>query len=98
MSSTVATRVDVREIAPRERHTVIFNHFDALAIGEAMELVNDHDPQPLRYQFKERFRGHFDWSYLESGPALWRVRIAKVQPASVPAATDSCCSGGACGG
>lgn len=98
MSSTVATRIDLREITPRERHALIFDRFDALQAGEALELVNDHDPVPLRYQFEDRAAGRFDWRCLEAGPDLWRVRIAKVNAVVVPVAADSCCSGGACCG
>ena len=72
-----ASRIDVRTIAPRERHPLIFSTFGALAKGEALELVNDHDPKPLYYQFQAEHHGQFSWSYLEQGPDTWRVRIAK---------------------
>ena len=98
MSSTVATHVDVREIAPRNRRALIFEGFDALKAGEALELVNDHDPAPLRHQFEDRSPGCFDWSYLQAGPDLWRVRIAKLQAVAAPVAAGSCCSSGACCG
>lgn len=98
MSSTVATSIDVREIAPRSRHALIFERFDALKVGQALELVNDHDPVPLRQQFQARSPGNFHWSYLQAGPDLWRVCIAKVQAVIAPVAAGSCCSGGACGG
>lgn len=98
MSSTVATRIDLREVFPHERHTLIFDRFDALKAGEALELVNDHDPAPLRYQFDDRSPGGFAWSALEAGPDVWRVRIAKVHAVAIPVAADSCCSGGACCG
>lgn len=98
MSSNVAPRIDLREIAPRNRHALIFETFDALKAGEALELVNDHDPVPLRDQFDGRSPGGFVWSILEAGPDLWRVRIAKVQVVAIPVAADSCCSGGACCG
>ena len=98
MTSTTATRIDVREIAPRHRHALIFEGFDALKAGEALELVNDHDPAPLRHHFEDRSPGSFDWSYLQAGPEVWRVRIAKVQAVAAPASAGSCCSGGACGG
>ena len=101
MTSTAAeiitTTIDVREIAPRERHALIFARFDALQPGQALQLVNDHDPRPLRYQFEDRSQGRFEWSYLEAGPQLWRVRIGKLAGAAGPAG-DSCCSGGACCG
>ena len=48
--------IDVRNIVPRDRHPLIFQTFDALADGEGFELVNDHDPKPLRYQFMHELR------------------------------------------
>ncbi|MCC6831506.1 MAG: DUF2249 domain-containing protein [Thermoleophilia bacterium] len=75
MSDT--TVLDVREIIPRERHPRIFDLFDGLAPGEAFELVNDHDPRPLRYQFEAERNGAFSWDYLEEGPETWRVRIGR---------------------
>ena len=71
--------LDVRTIAPRERHPKIFNLFDDLKPGEAFELVNDHDPKPLFYQFSAERSGKFGWDYLEQGPEVWRVRIGKTQ-------------------
>ncbi|MFO7324044.1 MAG: DUF2249 domain-containing protein [Chloroflexota bacterium] len=69
--------IDVRAIAPRERHPLIFQTFDALAPGESFALVNDHDPKPLYYQFSFEREGLFDWEYLEQGPEVWRVRISR---------------------
>jgi uncharacterized protein (DUF2249 family) len=71
------TTIDVREIMPRERHPLIFQTFDDLAVGESFELVNDHDPKPLYYQFMAERQGQVGWEYLEEGPETWRVRIAK---------------------
>ena len=71
------TTLDVRTIAPRERHPLIFETFDALDPGAALELVNDHDPKPLYYQFQAERPGVVEWTYLEQGPELWRVRIAR---------------------
>ncbi|WP_034335800.1 DUF2249 domain-containing protein [Deinococcus misasensis] len=70
-------QVDVRTIIPRERHPKIFNVFDNLAQGSAFELVNDHDPKPLYYQFMIERPGLFEWEYLESGPWVWRVKISR---------------------
>lgn len=69
------TLLDVRIIAPRNRHPLIFSTFDALQAGEAFELVNDHAPTPLYYQFLHERPNLFDWEYLEEGPETWRVRI-----------------------
>ncbi len=73
--------LDVREMAPRIRHPKIFETFDALAPGAAFILVNDHDPKPLLYQFKFERAEQFGWRYLEEGPQVWRVEIAKRLPA-----------------
>ena len=77
MAETLDRTVDVREIAPRERHSLIFSTFDGLRAGEAMTLVNDHDPKPLYHQLSAEQPGTFTWDYLEQGPDLWRVRIGK---------------------
>ncbi len=69
--------VDVREIVPRERHPFIFQTFDSLAPDEKFELVNDHDPKPLYYQFMHERPGQFTWEYLEEGPMTWRVSIGR---------------------
>jgi uncharacterized protein (DUF2249 family) len=70
--------LDVREIAPRDRHPLIFSTFDGLASGEAFMLVNDHEPRPLYYQFLHEKPDQFKWEYVESGPEVWRVRISRV--------------------
>jgi uncharacterized protein (DUF2249 family) len=72
--------VDVRTLPPAERHPLIFGRFNALPVGEAFVLVNDHDPKPLFYQFKFEHEGQFSWDYLEQGPKVWRVQIGRVAP------------------
>ena len=72
--------VDVRVVAPPQRHPMIFDTFEALQPGQAFTLVNDHDPKPLYYQFQAEYTGQFTWDYLEKGPD-WRVRIARVAAA-----------------
>lgn len=86
------TTVDVRSIAPRERHPLIFGSFDQLAAGEALLLVNDHDPKPLFYQFQAESKGEFTWDYLESGPDVWQVKIGKPQGAAAPAVGGCGCA------
>lgn len=69
--------IDARAVPPLERHTLIFSTFDDLPPGAAFELVNNHDPVPLYFQFQQARKGLFEWCYLAEGPATWRVRIAK---------------------
>lgn len=78
MTASTKSTVDVRAIVPRDRHPLIFGTFADLAPGEALLLVNDHDPKPLYYQFQAEYGGEFNWEYLESGPDVWRVRIGRV--------------------
>ncbi len=74
--------LDVREIAPAERHPKIIASFSALLPGESFILVNDHDPKPLLYQFQAELDGRFDWWPLEQGPDRWRVEVAKRRDAN----------------
>lgn len=70
--------VDVRTIPPYQRHPLIFTTFNDLASGQSMQLVNDHDPKPLYYQFAAELAGQFEWAYIEQGPQVWKVEIKKV--------------------
>lgn len=72
-------QLDVRTILPRDRHPLIFSTFDSLQPGEAFELINDHAPKPLYYQFLHERPDLFQWDYLEEGPETWRVRITRVE-------------------
>ena len=91
--TTYGTKIDVRTIAPRERHPLIFNTFRSLGGGETMEIINDHDPKPLYYQMQAEQPGKFTWDYLEEGPETWRVRITRL---AHPHSDGRCC--GSCGG
>lgn len=77
MSEFTAT-VNATEYPPHLKHKVIFETFDKLVPGQAMLLVNDHDPQPLHYQFQLERKGAFSWEYIERGPESFRIRIGRV--------------------
>lgn len=44
--------LDLRDVPPPERHPKIFEAFEALESGEALTLVNDHEPRPLYYELE----------------------------------------------
>lgn len=88
--SANTTTIDVRSITPRERHPLVFSTLGGLLPGAALELVNDHDPQPLYHQLQAQAPGSFEWAYLEQGPDTWRVQITRRE-------AGACC-GGCCGG
>ena len=76
-TEAIPPTVDVRTIAPGERHRLAFSSFNALPQGAVLELVDDQDTAPLYRQFKSNFHGLFTWDDVEQGPNLWRVRIGK---------------------
>ncbi len=76
--NTFAATVIATEYPPQLKHKVIFETFDALKPEEAMLLVNDHDPRPLRFQFESMHAGAYTWEYLEEGPEIFRVKIGKL--------------------
>lgn len=78
MSSAYAATIKVTEYPPQLKHKVIFETFRNLQSGEALLLINDHDPVPLHYQFNSMYPDQFIWEYVEQGPDLFRVKIGKV--------------------
>jgi uncharacterized protein (DUF2249 family) len=84
------TVIDVRPIAPPERHATVFAAFLTLAAGESLDLLSDHEPRPLHSQFMQQWPGQFSWEAVETGPGQWRTRISRI------AAGKTCC--GCCGG
>jgi regulator of cell morphogenesis and NO signaling len=69
--------LDVTVLEPRMKHPTIFEKFDSLEPGEGFVIHNDHDPKPLYYQLLAERGQTFTWEYLESGPEIWQVKIAK---------------------
>ncbi|MDN5794756.1 MAG: DUF2249 domain-containing protein [Intrasporangium sp.] len=69
--------LDVRSEPPARRHDLILGTYHDLTPGAGFELVNDHDPKPLFYQFDAEYKDQFTWDYLEQGPEVWRVRIGR---------------------
>lgn len=69
--------IDVRIIPPRDKHPRIFAMVAALEPGKSFVIVNDHDPRPLHYQLQAEYPGQFSWTYLESGPDVWRVELGR---------------------
>ena len=73
-------QLDVRPEPPARRHQLIFDTYAALGVGESFELVNDHDPKPLYYQFAAEHPAEFRWDPVEEGPEVWRIRIGRTAP------------------
>ena len=69
--------LEVRHLAPAQRHELILETYRKLEPGQGFILINDHDPKPLYYQFAFEHPDAFTWDPVESGPEVWRVRIGK---------------------
>ncbi len=76
--------VDVREIKPHIRHTIIFQLFEHLGQQSSLQLISHHDPKPLRLQLEAKHGHQCHWSYLEEGPDIWRVRLQRAQGSAAP--------------
>ena len=77
MDTAVHDTLNVTLLEPRQKHPTIFERFDALANGNTLEILNDHDPKPLYYQMLGERGNIFNWKYVEEGPQWWRVHITK---------------------
>lgn len=65
--------LDLRPMPPYERHEKIFQVWDTLKPGEALKIINDHDPKPLWYQFEVEYKGKYEWEYEQKGPEAERA-------------------------
>ena len=86
-------QVVTRPLGSHNRRSLVFSKFDQLGVDMTMVLVNDQDPLTLRNQFELEKPNLFSWTYLESGPDVWRVAVTKLKGKH---GVDHCC--GACGG
>ncbi len=76
--------LDVRPLRKPHKHPAIFGAFGDLEVDESFVLVNNHDPLHLRDEFEAEHPGGYGWSYLESGPETWRIRITRLATTSLP--------------
>jgi uncharacterized protein (DUF2249 family) len=72
--------IDLCLLQRAERHPLVFDAFDALAVGDSFVIFNDHDPHPLRMQIEQLREGEMRWEYVERGPVTFRVRVTRVAP------------------
>lgn len=62
---------------PAVKFQTIMKTFDDLKEGESFILKNDHDPKPLYYHLSGEHGDTFTWDYLQEGPDVFKIRIAK---------------------
>lgn len=83
--------VDLRHVVAHERQARVLAALAELPDGQSVELVSEHNPEALYYPAHQMLAKGFSWEFLESGPDVWRVVIARSDASRSP-----CC--GACGG
>ncbi|MGH3263155.1 MAG: DUF2249 domain-containing protein [Sciscionella sp.] len=76
--------LDVRGLAKPDKHPAIFNAYGALSVGEALVLVNDHDPRHLHDEFEVEYPGGYGWEYLARDRGAYRIRISKLAATALP--------------
>ena len=74
----IAFEIDVRLEPTWRRHARIIASFDALAIGEAMRIVSDHEPRPLKGDFEHLRPGQFVWLQSMLGSDTWEVLLRRI--------------------
>ncbi|MGH7933334.1 MAG: hemerythrin domain-containing protein [Candidatus Binataceae bacterium] len=75
--------VDLTDRAqPAAGEARVFDAYDRIIPGCALEIVAKHAPNRLFAEFQARYRLCFLWWPLEKGPDIWRVMVAKPAPAA----------------
>ncbi len=74
-------KLDLKSVPMMERHPKIFDAWQDLEAGSTLQIINDHDPKPLHYQFEGEYKGSYEWKYAEQGPDNWVVNIKKLKMA-----------------
>ncbi len=77
MESNVVRVIDVRTIAPRDRHPLIFGTLESLNEGECFEVYSDHEPLPLVTHIQHEYEGAYTFEFIERGPETWHFRISR---------------------
>lgn len=70
--------LDVRRLEGPEKHPTIHRMFDALAPGQSLTIINDHDPRPLFYELRAERGERFDAENYRSYEAGQRVWVAVI--------------------
>lgn len=73
-------KLDLRTTPVTLRHPAVFDAWEGLKPEGILQVINDHDPKPLRYHFESEYKDKFEWAYVAEGPGEWIVNITKLRP------------------
>ena len=68
------------QVTRLQRHSLVFERFDALTLGESFGLTTDHNHVLLNRELETTRPGQASWDHLNRGPDRYRVRIRRVAP------------------
>lgn len=75
----VADTLDVRLVPCAGKHELIFRRWRDVPVGQALVLINDHRPEPLRRQFERELGGCFRWEEIATPVEGFAVRLTRLQ-------------------
>lgn len=79
MSTVKLHPLDVRDVEPKDRFDTIMGAYDALPVGDTLDLIVDHDPTCMYYTLQAtRGAETFTFEYRENGPVVWRVEVTRL--------------------
>lgn len=87
--------LDVRTLPTWERHPRVHAAFAALDGASSLLLVTDHEPRPLRLEFRRAYPDAFVWSQRHIGTGRWEVLLRKAPDAGDAGSIDAflrCCA------
>jgi CRP/FNR family transcriptional regulator len=73
-----ALTIDARTLPATNRSAKIFEAFDKLAVGGAIELHDETDPRSLRNEFAQYRPGKFSWDARNLGSGRWTIRLERI--------------------
>jgi len=82
-SVDLSEELDLCHLARSRRHSLVFERFDALAVGESFVLVNDHNPVLLERKLEHARPGQAAWEHVDRGPKKYHIRVRRVAPSRV---------------
>lgn len=73
-------KLDLRTAPVTLRQPMVFDAWEGVGPEGILQIINDHDPKPLRYHFESEYKDKFEWAYVSEGPGQWVVNITKLRP------------------
>lgn len=82
---TDVTVLDLRPVPRPQRHRLVFDAYERLALDAALEIVNDHEPKRLVRELEAELAGACDWEPVAAeSEGEWRARITKRSRTALP--------------